>query len=229
MKFIFKVKSEDAFNESIDCDGLVPVLNAGLLNISIRLNDQSKMYPNIDLRSSIHDVHLKTCYDSADALAQLIAYIANDKDLMPMDKKIDQNKSDSHVTKSDHDNDETMEHINKLMADAVKDVEVKSALHASNQAKETKKWFPNKSETSHNTPCSCYNSLDECNFLDFDAKELLTTCHQEEFENSLPQIKAELGTTSNKSVPTLEDKDFHVIHDEEIFFMVSNLNICLYL
>ncbi|KAM8703134.1 hypothetical protein ACLKA7_007845 [Drosophila subpalustris] len=213
------VKSKSVFNESIDCEGLVPVLNAGLLNISIRLNDHSKMYPNIDLRSSIHDVHLKTCYDSADALAQLIAYIANDKDLMPMDKNIDQKKNDSHVTKSVHNNNETMEHINKLMADAVKDVEVNPALRASNKTEETTKLLPNKSETTHSTPCSCYNSLDECNFVDFETKELLTTCHQDEFENSLPQIEAELGATSNKPVPTLEDKDFHVIDDDEIFFM----------
>lgn len=200
----------------------MPVLYAGLLNVSIRLNDQCKIYPNIDLRSSIHDVHLKTCYDSADALAQLIAYIANDKDLMPMDKKIDQKQSDnSHVTKSDHNNDKTMEHINKLMADAVKDVEVNSTAHTSNNKKETKKLFSNNTSSSQSTSCSCDVRLDECNILDFEPKELLTSCcHQEKLENSLPQIETELGVTSFKSLPTLEERDFHVIHDDEIFFMV---------
>ncbi|KAL7738708.1 hypothetical protein ACLKA6_001955, partial [Drosophila palustris] len=37
--------------------------------------------------------------------------------------------------------------------------------------------------------------------------------------NESIDCEAELGATSNKPVPTLEDKDFHVIDDDEIFFM----------
>lgn len=61
----------------IDNKNLVPVLDVGLLDISLRLNDEeSDKCPTFDLRCSIHDVHFRTCYDSGSAFAQLIGYIA---------------------------------------------------------------------------------------------------------------------------------------------------------
>lgn len=180
--------------------GLVPVLNVGLLNFSIHLNEKSESHAKIDLRSSIHDMHLKTCFDSADALAQLIAYIANDKDLKSKDNSFDDlKKTDSTPLRNfDHNNDETLNHINNLMADAVKDVR--------------------NSETNEIEK----KSFDVSNILDFESNEFFeSNLNCDISENSLSQVQAELGATSSLNASITEEKEYHVIHDEDLFFMVS--------
>ncbi|XP_067647283.1 autophagy-related protein 2 homolog B [Eurosta solidaginis] len=65
----------------IDSKQLVPVLDIGFFDISLRLNEHARdKYPKFDLRCSMHDAHLRTCCDSAKALAQLIEHLANDGD-----------------------------------------------------------------------------------------------------------------------------------------------------
>jgi len=107
-------------------DSLIPVLNLGLLNISFRLNAEGSGQPRVDLRSSIHDMHLKTCYDSAAALAQLIAYVANDRDLCPPEEPILNEEIKPAEPKANEEqevSDHTQNHVSKLMADAVMDVQ----------------------------------------------------------------------------------------------------------
>lgn len=61
---------------------LVCVVDVDLLEISLRLSEKpSTAFPKLDLRASINGAHLRTCYDSASALAQLITYLATDGDL----------------------------------------------------------------------------------------------------------------------------------------------------
>ncbi|XP_030557492.1 autophagy-related protein 2 homolog B isoform X3 [Drosophila novamexicana] len=188
----------EEFMTQISETGLVPVLNVGLLNFSIHLNEKSESHAKIDLRSSIHDMHLKTCFDSADALAQLIAYIANDKDLKSKDNSFDDlKKTDSTPLRNfDHNNDETLNHINNLMADAVKDVR--------------------NSETNEIEK----KSFDVSNILDFESNEFFeSNLNCDISENSLSQVQAELGATSSLNASITEEKEYHVIHDEDLFFM----------
>ncbi|EFN86545.1 Autophagy-related protein 2-like protein A [Harpegnathos saltator] len=64
--------------------GYVCVMNLGLFELSLRLNE--KMCggaPRVDLRASNNVLHVRTCSDSGRALMQLLNYIASDGDLMP--------------------------------------------------------------------------------------------------------------------------------------------------
>lgn len=176
-------------------------MNIGLLNISIRLDENNKQFPNIDLRSSIHEVHLKTCYDSADALAQLIAYIANDKDLIPIDKNICDKSIQSSVSQSDKNSDDI---INKLMADAVKDVEITVSSSSSNEKNICESI---KSEDQH------WETTEESKV--YELESMLQSYYHPSSENSLPQIQADLEATSNTF--TQEERDYDVIQDN---FMV---------
>ncbi|XP_076284575.1 autophagy-related 2 isoform X1 [Lasioglossum baleicum] len=62
----------------------VCVMDVGLLELSLRLND--KMCggaPRVDLRASNNVLHVRTCSDSGRALIQLLTYFASDGDLAP--------------------------------------------------------------------------------------------------------------------------------------------------
>uniref|UniRef100_A0A182SEW8 Autophagy-related protein 2 n=1 Tax=Anopheles maculatus TaxID=74869 RepID=A0A182SEW8_9DIPT len=55
----------------------------GLFEISLMLNERVTVkFPKFDLRTAINDVHVRTCADSARALAQLIGYLAAEGDLL---------------------------------------------------------------------------------------------------------------------------------------------------
>ncbi|XP_068148275.1 autophagy-related protein 2 homolog A [Drosophila tropicalis] len=233
------------------CDILIPVLNLGLLNISFRLNDDNnRIHPAVDLRSSIHDMHLRTCYDSAAALAQLIAYVANDKDIISIDENTTLDDSDEHSFSdpklNEKDNcDQTQIHVNKLMAEAVKDVETIPGKHIQKQSKRGEEgieifYFPDEpnekpveyhkrsssSSVTSQSPLSPskYKTLENrepeiCNILDFESNVMLQSYYnQTKSQISLPQVQEDLGalTSANSS---LEEKDFDIIHDDEILPM----------
>ncbi|XP_049531977.1 autophagy-related protein 2 homolog B [Anopheles darlingi] len=62
---------------------LVCVVEVGLFEISLMLNERVTIkFPKFDLRTAINDVHVRTCADSARALAQLIGYLAAEGDLL---------------------------------------------------------------------------------------------------------------------------------------------------
>lgn len=62
---------------------LVCVLDVGLFEISLRLNDKpSALSPKMDLRATVSGGHLRTCSDSGDALAQILFYMSEDGDLV---------------------------------------------------------------------------------------------------------------------------------------------------
>uniref|UniRef100_A0A1B0D0K3 Autophagy-related protein 2 n=1 Tax=Phlebotomus papatasi TaxID=29031 RepID=A0A1B0D0K3_PHLPP len=65
-----------------DSRDLVCVVDLGLFEISLRLNEKATSFaPKFDMRAALNDVHIRTCADSARALAQLISYIAAKGDL----------------------------------------------------------------------------------------------------------------------------------------------------
>uniref|UniRef100_A0A182K4W6 Autophagy-related protein 2 n=1 Tax=Anopheles christyi TaxID=43041 RepID=A0A182K4W6_9DIPT len=69
---------------------LVCVVEVGLFEISLMLNERVTVkFPKFDLRTAINDVHVRTCADSARALAQLIGYLAAEGDLLLPDGDTD--------------------------------------------------------------------------------------------------------------------------------------------
>ncbi|XP_043863696.1 autophagy-related protein 2 homolog A isoform X5 [Drosophila mojavensis] len=204
------VNDVQEFITRINKSGLVPVLNVGLLNFSIHLNEHNKSYPSIDLRSSIHDIHLKTCYDGAEVLAQLISYIANDKDFKTsMNNANSFNKTDiTPVRNADHTNDKTVNQINTLMADAVKDVKTLSVPQPFDEILKV------ENESLQSKPILSNNRFDFDQIFDMRSQDFYK---YDTTENSF--INTDLGAISLNVAPTLEEKEFHIIHDEDILFM----------
>ncbi|KAM7346426.1 autophagy-related 2 [Cochliomyia hominivorax] len=119
----------------INSQNLVPVLDVGLLDISLRLNDdETTKCPTFDLRCSIHDVHFRTCFDSGSAFAQLIGYIASSSNASndqqyPKEQSLQSSlssESDFFLSQTDQQltkeiTKKQQERVNILMAEAVQE------------------------------------------------------------------------------------------------------------
>lgn len=78
---------------------LVSVVDLGLLEISLRINEKNtSLFPKLDLRAFIQGVHIRTCSDSGQVLAQLIGYFAADSDLNTTASEFDDS---SHLSDRD--------------------------------------------------------------------------------------------------------------------------------
>lgn len=98
---IIKRQQNDNVVSALPSKDLIPVIDIGLFDISLRINDKaSESFPKLDLRASIHDIHIRTCSDSGRALAQLIAYFASDGDYGGIGDKSDIGDEDSSMTTS---------------------------------------------------------------------------------------------------------------------------------
>lgn len=119
---------------------LVCVLELGLFEISLRLSEKvTASFPKFDLRAAINDVHIRTCSDSAQALARLIAYLAADGDLenrLDDDHEDDTRMSTTSLNVTDKEDDlvsvktqqqvvtvpeEQQQFVNTLLTDAMED------------------------------------------------------------------------------------------------------------
>ncbi|EDS41201.1 autophagy-specific gene 2 [Culex quinquefasciatus] len=81
-----KVAKEDNKVTVVPSNDLVCLVELGLFEISLRLNEKAtSSFPKFDLRTAINDVHVRTCADSGRALAQLIGYLASEGDLVVQD------------------------------------------------------------------------------------------------------------------------------------------------
>ncbi|XP_034655368.1 autophagy-related protein 2 homolog A isoform X2 [Drosophila subobscura] len=245
-----RVIGEDCVLSLGSSDTLTPVLNVGLLNISFRLNEDDKQQPRVDLRSSIHDMHLKTCYDSAAALAQLIGYVASDKDLISPEESAHEDEHDqSKIVEpkaSEEDqlcDDQTQDHVNKLMADAVMDVECTPGPRHNKLAGKEEGieifYFPDepkdkaeqqrqKKKEASSTPAKKQKEPGDmqsislivesspseiCNIVDFESNVMLQSYYNQTLEQPLQQVQQELGDVLP---PLMEERDFDIIHDDEI-------------
>ncbi|XP_059616173.1 autophagy-related protein 2 homolog B-like [Phlebotomus argentipes] len=120
-----------------DFRDLVCVVELGLFEISLRLNEKATSYaPKFDMRAALNDVHIRTCADSARALAQLISYIAAKGDLEKFDT-VPEESCDSTGNLSEADADllsvkssqtsipevtqTQQQHVNTLMAEAMQE------------------------------------------------------------------------------------------------------------
>ncbi|KAH8268782.1 hypothetical protein KR018_006644 [Drosophila ironensis] len=221
---------------SPDC--LIPVLNLGLLNISFRLNEEGKGQPRLDLRFSIHDMHLKTCYDSAAALAQLIGYVANDRDLaLPEEPHLNEEETKLADPKPSEDHEvsfQTQNHVNKLMAEAVKDVDYSSLNQRANNPSGNREegieifYFPDEPKEKKKSPpvakIQTTSLMAESpsvigDILDFESNVIMKSYYQQsQLEQDISlgiHVQEELGSLRLGN-ETLEERDFDIIHDEEI-------------
>lgn len=118
----------------------------------MRINDKAtESFPKLDLRASIHDIHIRTCSDSGRALAQLILYFASDGDSETPPDKSEMGDEDSSMTTSHTSSiyceadllsmrecatsnpeisPEQQERVNQMVADAVQET-VRSPSHSS--------------------------------------------------------------------------------------------------
>lgn len=93
--------SEDTKITVLPSEQLVCVVELGLFEISLRLGEKpTASFPKYDLRAAINDVHIRTCSDSGQALAKLIAYIASESDL-----RSDTSDESSTQEQADYDED----------------------------------------------------------------------------------------------------------------------------
>lgn len=102
----------------------VCVLDLGLFELSVRMSDS----PRVDLRASNNVLHIRTCSDSARALAQLITYFASYGDLEETQPPNTNNKVARAEPTVDIQNnaintlsESTVERVNILMEDAMID------------------------------------------------------------------------------------------------------------
>lgn len=121
---------------SLPATDLVCVVDLGLFEISLRLNERSTaLSPKFDMRATVNDLHLRTCSDSADALARLITYLATDGDLVDPDQPDDDEFSEQmegssrqqlvstspRVSNTPEITAEQQERVNSLMEEAMKE------------------------------------------------------------------------------------------------------------
>ncbi|KAK9497547.1 hypothetical protein O3M35_004247 [Rhynocoris fuscipes] len=139
----------------------ISVVQLGLLELSLRLTDLPNM-PKVDLKASNNLVEIRTCADSATALAQLLRYYVSDGDLIvPIydtknsndTKETDSNKSE--LTTSSFLSETSSERLHEMMEDAMKEI---STLSQQNDGAEIKSddvevfYFPDEGTYQTNQP-----------------------------------------------------------------------------
>ena len=111
------------------------------------------LFPKLDLRAAIKDVHIRTCADSGAALLELIGYLAADSDLaekdeedevsselgMPMDEQEVLLVSTSEVISAPEVTQSQQHHVNTLMAEAMEE-----SVHISSEPSTSKDEFPDQ-------------------------------------------------------------------------------------
>lgn len=114
---------------------LVCILDLGLFEISLRLNEKATAtFPKFDLRASITDVHIRTCSDSGQALAQFIGYLAAEGDFDGETTTTSDSQSESVISNGESDllsmrpvatipevTQSQQQRVNTLMAEAMEE------------------------------------------------------------------------------------------------------------
>ncbi|XP_017466470.1 PREDICTED: autophagy-related protein 2 homolog B [Rhagoletis zephyria] len=168
---------------------LVPVLDIGLFDISLRLNENSSgKHPKFDLRCSVNDAHLRTCSDSGKALAQLIEHLAMDGDSL----ETDQNETGGTSQKSENYEIESsfldepnqsqqewqQERVNLMMAEALQETVTISVSPSTSK---------NSGFTDHGIEPYYFPDEEQTNPSDLEYDEA------EPSTDVLPQVKSDLG------------------------------------
>ena len=135
---IGKERQEENKITVLPSNELICIADLGLFEISLLLQDKVTLTsPKFDLRSSIKDLHLRTCSDSGKAFLEFIGYLAakGDLEVQETDDFDDQSQSSSILQMQDEQllimNESTksvlevtqtqQEHVNNLMAEAMEE------------------------------------------------------------------------------------------------------------
>ncbi|XP_023297749.2 autophagy-related protein 2 homolog A [Lucilia cuprina] len=232
----------------IDAKSLVPVLDVGLLDISLRLNDEdSDKCPTFDLRCSIHDVHFRTCYDSGSAFAQLIGYMANNTNPSNEQTNLkEQSLQSSLSSESDFFLSQTeqqltkeitkkqQERVNILMAEAVQESPEESCTletideEEPIRGKDELKLFYFPDENNKHLIKQEANVTTET----MEKSTLNTASSSKETLPTLPIIKAEFGEITEEDNALFEElhngssneEDYCIIAEEEHAFVNTKLS-----
>ncbi|XP_013118571.2 autophagy-related protein 2 homolog B [Stomoxys calcitrans] len=213
----------------IDAGNMVPVLDFGLLEISLRISGTStEKHPKLDLRCSLQDVHLRTCYDSGSAFALLIGYIANniakDDDAAEKGSLNSSLSSDSDLfmNESQTSSDISQRHqerVNLLMAEAVRDgEEVMEASDAELTPRDDELklfYFPDESCGSHKDVAREMN-LTMASHQELEMPSTSTAVASE----PLALIKGEFGIINEQKSPRKELKS-QASSEEDYCFIVG--------
>lgn len=104
----------------------ISVIQLGLFELSLRISDQANN-SKIDLKASNNVLNIRTCSDSASALANLIIYYALEGDLKKKERKNKDKKSTLSKDKSEEKStnclsESAAERVNDMMEDAMKEL-----------------------------------------------------------------------------------------------------------
>lgn len=134
-----KHKNNDNKITALPSADLVCIMDLGLFEISLRLNDKATTnFPKFDMRASINDFHIRTCSDSCRALAQFLTYVAAEGDFDIADDTESMTSENTSMYGGDNDTDLLtvrtptsqsapevtplqQERVNSLMADAMEE------------------------------------------------------------------------------------------------------------
>lgn len=214
-----KKSSNTIKNVPNDSKYLVPVLDIGLVDISVRLNENSEKYTKFDLRCSVHDAHLRTCSDSGKALAQLIEHLANDGDTFEPEQNISsttlqESRLDINETSTleEHKRKDSLtehqewqqERVNIMMAEAIKETVTLSAVPSTSRNSKRAGYgiepfyFPDEQQPGAlDDDYDCGDNLSA--IVNFEHHVMSTSyCPAEPDVDVLPQIKSDLGDINNE-------------------------------
>lgn len=212
-------------------------MDVGLTDISLRLNERaSGKYPKFDLRCSIYDFHLRTCYDSGSALAQLISHIVS----YPTNHNLDESSealstseniettliSSYKVNKTDELSEKQQERINKLMAQALQEAatghKMIKSTEVTDQFTDSKNvfYFPGETNESEQQKPDCSGIFQHefYDIINFESKVLNSSYYTQEGESEqLPQVTADFGEVkiSRNEQSCGSEDDYCVIKSEE--------------
>lgn len=140
----------------------VSVIDVGLFELSLRLSDQSNL-PKVDLKASSDIINIRTCSDSASALAELITYYASNGDLNAAEKVEDIKLSEPYLEKNPENKSDpltltTAGEVYDMMEDAMKELTTSSESYKTTRTEENDEvevfYFPDegKKGDSNDTP-----------------------------------------------------------------------------
>ncbi|XP_063242394.1 autophagy-related protein 2 homolog A [Bacillus rossius redtenbacheri] len=160
-------------------DDYVCVLDLGLFELSLRLSDA----PRADLRASNDALHLRTCADSARALADLLAYFSADGDLGGAERA----RSASAGSETGGADPGSLGHVHDLMEEAMRETHGSAAPHEAGEQGEGVEVFFFPDENSR--PAPSFDEDDEDSESDFCFIEKEVGLGRPR-KNGLPEVRA---------------------------------------
>lgn len=189
--FISKKCSKNVHDINLRND-YISVIDLGLFELSLRTSDQPND-PKVDLKASSDILNVRTCIDSACALAELINYYASNSDMNVTEQK-EENKSNEPYLVRAFESDDTnpcsssLAEVQGLMEDAMKEItsdndSVKASDQEENDDVEVF-YFPDEGKKDESKECvydwappGDVDSESEYCFVDLETEATIPTGH----------------------------------------------------